>query len=471
MANGSVNKAGWAAAGVAGVAVLASPWLIGLRVEASFRDGIKRLSEQSPYPITVSRYARGYGSATAETRIEIPLPPEAADDDNGAAARPPRTLVLGLQHAISHGPRPDSPLRIARLVTTPKLDAELTAALQPLFGDAAALTLITDLGFGGALSGSLRSPAVDTSNTDALGSPLHLRWAGIDGEYSITGRQLVMRIDSPGLELSAPHDRDSRIGPMQLRADMQRIADGPLWAGTSTLAIASATFKTGAAAIAMEAVQVDSETRAVDGLMNSGVRFSAASFNAGGTRIDQLRLNLAVDHLDAAATSELSQAMNRYQQALGPDGKAADPLAMMAELKPVLGRLAAGHPEFRVDELSFGSPDGTVKLDGRLRYIGDANLDDFAVPRDLEGRVQFEAPLTTVNLLLGQKVRADMAESAGVAPAEVPPEVVASALAGSRSAMVAQGLLLIDGDRASSTMAFERGALTINGKTLGGPAP
>lgn len=467
----AAGKAAWAVGVIGSVAVVA-PYVIGLRIESAFRAGIASLSEQSPYPIRISRYQRSLYSAEADTVIEIVLPPEAQapDDDGHASDAPaaPKVLQLRLHHAISHGPRLDGPLRFGRLVTAPQLDAELKASLAPLFGELPLLTLTTDLGYTGALSGSLQSPTVDASTAGA--DAVKVRWAGIDSSYSLGGGHFVLQLAAPSLDIVSDDGKRGSFGPLAITADMTQVDDSPLWIGTSTMTIASLALKSADATSTLNQFVLSSDTKLVDGAINSGVQFSASSVEAAGTRIDQPRLHVAFDHLDKAATIAMSTAANRYQQTHGKDAT-VDPATMMAELKPAFSQLAAGHPELRIDELSFGSPAGAVKAEASLRYIGDANFDDFSPLTDVEGHAQFDAPLDYVNLLLSQKIRADLAGNAGVPPTEVPPEVIASALRNTRDALIAQGLLLVDGQQAKSAMAFKGGVLTINGKTLGTGVP
>ena len=459
------------AIGIIGVVAVAGPYVIGLRIESAFRAGIASMSEQSPYPIRISRYERGFYSAEAQTTIEIVLPPEAhaheADHEDEAPAAP-KIVQLRLNHAISHGPRLDGLLRLGRLVTTPQLDDDLKTSLTPLFGEQPLLTLITDLGVAGGISGSLRSPAVDAST--AAAEALKVRWAGIESSYSLGGGHLLLQLAAPGLDIAGNDGKQGSFGQLAMTADMTQVDDSPLWIGTSTITVASLALKSAEVTSTLNQFALSSDTKLVDGAISSGVQFSATSFEAAGTRIDQPRLTVTFDHLDTAATIAMSTAANRYQQTHGKDA-AVDPAAMMAELKPAFSQLAAGHPELRVDELSFGSPAGAVKAEGSLRYIGDANFDDFSPLTDVEGHAQFDAPLDYINLLLSQKIRADLAGNAGVAPNEVPQEVIASALQNTRDALIAQGLLLVDGQQAKSVVAFKGGVLTINGKALGAGVP
>jgi len=459
------------AIGIIGLVAVAGPYVIGLRIESAFRAGIASMSEQSPYPIRISRYERGLYSAEAETTIEIVLPPEAHSHEEGhedEAPAAPKVMQLRLNHAISHGPRLDGLFRLGRLITTPQLDDDLKTSLAPLFGEQPLLTLITDLGLTGGVSGSLQSPAADASTAGR--EALKVRWAGIESSYSVGGGHLVLQLAAPSLDITDNDGKQGSLGPLAITADMTRVNGSSLWIGSSTMTIASLALKYADATSTLNQFALSSDTQLVDGSINSGVQFSATSLDAAGARIDQPRLVIAFDHLDTAATIAISTAANRYQQAHGKDA-AADPAAMMAELKPAFGQLAAGHPELRIDELSFRGPAGVVKAKGGLRYIGDANLDDFSPLTDIEGQAQFDAPMDYVNLLLSQKVRADLAGNAGVAPAEVPQEVIASALQNTRDALIAQGLLLVDGQQAKSAVAFKGGVLTINGKTLGAGAP
>lgn len=459
------------AIGVIGSVAAAGPYVIGLRIESVFRAGIASMSEQSPYPIRISRYERGIYSAEAETAIEVVLPPDTHAHEQGhenEAPAAPKVLQLQLHHTISHGPRLDGLLRLGRLVTTPQLDDELKTSLAPLFGEQPLVTLTTDLGFTGRISGSLRSPAVDASTAGL--NALKVRWAGIESSYSLGRGHLMLQLAAPGLDITGDADQQGSFGQLAMSADMTQVDDSPLWIGTSKITVASLALKSAEVTSTLNQFALDADTRLADGSINSGVQFSATSLEAAGTRIDQPRLRISFDHLDTAATIAMSTAANRYQQTHGKDA-AVDPAAMMAELKPAFSQLAAGHPELRVDELSFGSPAGAAKAEGSLRYIGDANVDDFSPLTDVEGHARFDAPLATVNLLLSQKIRADLAGNAGVAPDEVPQEVIASALQNTRDALVAQGLLLVDGPQAKSVMAFKGGVLTINGKVLGAGAP
>lgn len=471
-----MNAAGKAvlAVGIIGTVAVAVPYLIGMRIESEFRAGVAELAEQTPYPISISRYQRGLYSAEADTAIEIALPPEPHDHDDGdhpdEAPAAPRMVTLHLHHEISHGPRLDGLLRSGRLVTTPRLEGDLQAAFAPLFGDAPVFTLITDLGYLGGISGSLRSPPIDSS-TGAESEAKTVHWAGIDSNYSFGGGHFLMHLEAPELSSTSATAGQAAGGPLVITADMRKIDDGPLWIGSSSLSIASITTKTADGAFALNQLALASDTKVNDGQLDSGVQFSAASLEAAGARFDKLRLDFALDHLDAAATTELSLAIRQYQQAHATDATAADPMVMMAALKPAFGRLAGGHPEARIKELSFTGPSGSVAASGSLRYVGDANLDDFSLPADVEAEGQFEAPLDYVNLVLGRQVRTDLAANAGVAPEEVPPEVLASALQNARDGLLAQGLLVVDGQQATSTVSFRNGALTINGKTLGVGGP
>lgn len=471
-----MNAAGKAvlAVGIIGTVVVTVPYLIGMRIESEFRAGVAELAEQTPYPISISHYRRGLYSAEADTAIEIALPPEPHDHDDDdhpeEAPAAPQMVTLKFHHEITHGPRLDSLLHSGRLVTTPQLDGDLKALFAPLFGEAPVFTLITNLGYFGGISGSLRSPPVDSSTgTGSEAKTVH--WAGVDSTYSFSGGHFLMHLEAPELSSTRAATGQAAGGPLVVTADMRRIDDGPLWIGSSSLSIASITAKTPDGAFALNQLVLASDTKVDDGQLDSGVQFSAASLEAAGARFDKLHLDFALNHLDAAATTELSLAIRRYQQAHATDAAAADPKVMMAALKPAFGRVAGGHPEARIKELSFTGPAGSVAASGSLRYVGDANLDDFSLPADVEAEGQFEAPLDYINLVLGRQVRTDLAASAGVAPEEVPPEVLASALQNARDGLLAQGLLVVDGQQASSVVSFKNGALTINGKTLGAGGP
>lgn len=459
----AAGKAALAIGIIGGVAV-AGPYVIGLRIESGFRAGIASLSEQSPYPIRISRYERGLYSAEAETTIEIALPP---DEDEA-----PKILLLRLQHAISHGPRPDGPLRAGHAVTTARFDDAPKIPVTALFGEHPAFTLTTDISYLGGISGSLGSPAVNviTPGDDEAPEALTAQWSGVEAHYSFRNGHFVGRLEAPALHMSEADESVVDIGPTLLTADMQQIDPGRLWVGSSAMTVDSIAVNVDDGRVVIKQIAVDSSSEITDGQMSAVIKMSIADIEAAGG-FDKLRLDIAFDHFDAAGIADLSRALNRVQQAHGRDGAAADPAVLITELKPALGRVAAAHPEFRIDEFSFNGPGGAVTAKGGIRYVGDANLDNLAPITDIEAEGQFDAPLADIDQLLRKKVHSDLASNAGVAPNEVPQEVIASALQNTRDAMIAQGLLLVDGQQAKSVMTFKGGVLTINGKTLGAGVP
>ena len=459
--------AGLVAVGALGIGL---PWLIGQKIETDFRAAIAAAPDHYPYPLTLVRYERGLFSSVAETRHALDLGPDTDDiriDDDGKPVLPPNRIVaLTLLHRISHGPRLDG-LRLARVVNTVALDGEWREAARTVFGDAEPVTLTVDIGLAGGLSGELLSPAIDTrlpGDGDAGGR--HLQWSGISGRFSSAGDHLVGALDAPGLKID---DGAFAMGPVAVNTDLTAIADG-IWTGSFGSSVASFSVKGPAGAATMTGIRLDSDTADKAGKLQSAATLSIGELQFNDTRVQDARLRMVLDQFRTRSLSDLSRALNRYNTE--HSGKPVDHdemQRMLAALKPSLAAVAADQPVFAIEDLSFSAPQGKVAFSGKLQYVGDANLDDFAAGADVAADASLAAPLALIDLLLQLQAANTVIPGPDGEAIELTPEQLAAAAQASRDAAIAQGLLRVDGDRASTVVEFKAGALTVNGKPLGAP--
>lgn len=453
-----------AALGITAAAVLGAPWAIGLKVESDFRAAIAAAPAHYPYPVTLLRYQRGWFGAEAETRQLLDLGPDAdaiTFDDEGQPVLPPnRSVPLTVLHRISHGPRLDG-LRLARIVNTLKPEGDWLGDLRSLFGAAEPLTLTVDVGLAGGLSGTLVSPPFDQRLPGADGADATtLTWAGLDARFDLDGRQVQGRLDAPGLS----RDGDGfALGPTTMTLDATVVADG-VWTGRFASHLASLRARSPEGALTITDLQLDSDSADTGGTLKSGVTMAIKAMQFDALRIDDTRLRIVLDRIDTAALSTLSGTLNR--QAAGGAGSAP----MAEELQPALAAIAAGQPLLVVETLSFTAPQGKAEASGRVQYVGDSRLDDFAPLADLAVGAKIDLPMPLLELLLqAQVIRSTTAPGLDGELHGPSPEQVTAGVSTMLSGLVSQGLLLVDNGRGRSEVDFRAGALTVNGTPLAPP--
>lgn len=436
------RKAVAAGALVALALALGVPYGIGLRVEADFRAALAAAPRHAPYPATLVRYDRGLFGASAETRFEL---------EPG--------VFLGLHHAISHGPRLDG-LRTARIVSTLDTRPDWLAWLRQVYGSTDPLTVTVDVGWPGDFAIAVRSPAIAPGEANG-----GLRWQGLDGRFAVDGDRVHGRADAPGLDLG---DRGA-LGALALGLDTRVIADG-VWTGTASASLASLRAAGPQGLLSITGLHLESDSREHDGQLRSAFSVAARAIEVDGSGISDARLRAVLDGVGVPALSQLSAALNR-DGAAGPaidDPEAAQHL--LAAVRPALGAIAAGQPSFAVEELSFAAPQGKVDASARVRYVGDAAIDDFSPLGDLAVAGKFEMPLALLELLVG--AQAEVASSARGLDGEMlrpSPEQLAAHVRTTLAGLIAQGLLQVDGERARSELDYKPGALSINGQALAAP--
>jgi len=451
--------------GALGVGV---PWSIGHKVESDFRAAIAAAPDHYPYPVSLLRYERGLFSSVAETQQMFDIGPDPDDitiDDDGNPVMPPSRLVpLTLHHAISHGPRLDG-IRLVRFVNTLKLEGNLQKAVSRVFGTAEPVTLTVDIGFGGGASGALVSPAVDTTlPADGDAKASHILWSGLTGRFSMNGDHLIASLDAPGLKID---DNAFVIGPVTMKTDLTAVAD-TVWTGTFGSTFASFSANGAAGAVSLSDLHVDSDTTDTSGILHSGATVTFKEMRFNEVSVSDSRLRLMLDRIGTQALAELSRTLNRYTaQQAGKTPDATDLQRMFDAMKPSLAALATRQPIFAVEDLSFTSPQGKVQFSGQVQYLGDGNFEDFAVGTDVAAGAKLAAPLALIDLMLQMRASKAVIPGPDGEPIQLSAEQIAASAQASRDGAIAQGLLTVDGDRASTVVEFKGGTLTVNGKPLG----
>ncbi|WP_439641007.1 YdgA family protein [Nevskia sp.] len=447
-------------------------WVIGRRIEADIRALIAEAPDHYPYPVRLLRYERGLFSSVAETEHRYDLGPDPGAitvDDNGQAVLPPNRIVpLTLLHRISHGPRLDG-LRLARIINTVKFDGDLQDRTRRLFGDAEPVQLTVDLGIGGGISGELLSPAVDARLPgDGDAASRHLQWSGIRGRFDISGDHVVGSLDAPGLDLD---DGGVVMGPVAVKTDLTLIADGVL-IGRVGSSFASFSHKGPAGVVALSGIHIDADTADSDGQLKSTTTMAIRELRFNDTRVSDAQLRMVFDRFGTQAMSDLSLAINRFSaQQVGKPADEAQAQQMLAAIKPSLAAAAADQPIFAIEDLSFTAPQGKLQFSGKVQYVGDANLDDFTIRTDVAADAKLAMPVALIDLLLTLQAAKVVVPGAHGEPVHLSPEQIAAFARSNRDGAVAKGMLVVEGDLASTAVQFRDGALIVNGKPFGAAPP
>jgi len=431
---------------VAGTAVLLAPIGLGWKLERDFRHHLAEYRQQ--LPLELLEYRRGWYSSRARSRLQLSL----ANGDS---------LPLLLDHRILHGPGSEG-LHYAHIRTSVVPEGAAGARLLQFFDGAAPLVISSDIGFLGGVSGELLSPAASSDASD----PATLQWLGLRGHFRYSAD------DSGRLTLQAPAlaftgtTGNAELRDIALAAQLQRSAASGLWLGESSFNIGLVEARFGESSLVAHGLSYSGASSEAAGLVTMKLSYGLQQLAVGASTIDDFHLRIALANLDARALKAYDDALR--QAAIG--GTQARPQTVLDSLRSQAPLLLARKPQLSVEEARMAYNGAPLSAQGRVRYVGDTQLDDFSAMSDLAGELRLELPRELLAASLRRQLEREMQLRA--MQAGQPPDATAlAAPAVDRliEGLVARGLLVeLAKGVYRVNLKLDAGQVLVNGQPLGG---
>jgi uncharacterized protein YdgA (DUF945 family) len=510
-----MKKPGLIAAIVA-LVVLAYPlsaWLLGKQVETALAEQYKQV-ESLPYIKVIDRqYDRGVFASTEVVTFEVlgdmfraiekahkeaakqaaeqaaAGDPQAAVPEAAPAPAPAPSAALvplrfTVRSEIKHGPAPGmSTIAAAVADSELSLDGPMQQELAKLLGDKKPLTAHTVYRFDGGGSSAVASPAFAANLPgEEPGTVTRMSWEGFTANIDFTKnlQSYTMTGDAPKLEMLDAKGIAAVMTGLKFSGEQTRIFDDEplLYSGTQrfTMAQMSITDKSGKEQpVVLKQIAYDIAMPANGEFLDMVAKMGAEGVQVGDQNYGPAHYDFSLKHLHARTTAKLYRAMLKMYSdpvALADPAKALAPLA-----EPGL-ELLKHNPEFRIDRLSFKSPQGEAVVSATAK-LKDAKPEDFANPMMLLAKLDASADLALPESLLagmsGGPMPADEdEEKADPATVALQQQQKQQMLEQQLAAFAEQGYITRGGGLVKSKIEYREGKLSVNGKpfnpmAMGGP--
>ena len=353
--------------------------------------------------------------------------------------------------------------------------------LAKLLGDKKPLTAHTVFRFDGGGNSAIASPAfaVDIPGEEP-GKVSRMSWQGFNANVDFTKnlQSYTMSGEAPKLEMLDANGIAAVMTGLKFSGEQTRIFDDEplLYSGTQrfTMAQMSIADKNGKEQpVLLKQIAYDIAMPASGEFLDMVAKMGAEGVQVGEQNYGPAHYDFSLKHLHARTTAKLYRAMMKMYSdpvALADPTKAFAPLA-----EPGL-ELLKHNPEFRIDRLSFKTPQGEAAGSASAK-LKDAKPEDLANPMMLLAKLEASADIALPESLLANMSGGAMhAASEGEAP---DPETVAAhkeMLEQQLAGFAEQGYITRAGGLVKSKIEFRDGQLTVNGKpfnpmAMRGPAP
>lgn len=505
-------------AAIAVPVVLAYPlssWVLGKQVETALAEQYKQL-ESLPYVKVVDRqYDRGVFASTEVVTYEVmgdmfraiekaqkeaakQAAEQAAAGDAEAvrgeaapAVAPKATAALvplrfTVRSEIRHGPAPGmSTIAAAVADSELTLDGAMQQELAKLLGDKKPMTAHTVFRFDGGGNSAIASPAfaVDIPGEEP-GKLSRMSWQGFTANVDFTKslQSYTMSGEAPKLEMLDAKGFAAVMTGLKFSGEQTRVFDDEplLYSGTQrfTMAQMSIADKNGKEPpVVIKQIAYDIALPASGEFLDMVAKMGAEGVQVGDQNYGPAHYDFSLKHLHARTTAKLYRAMMKMYSdpvALADPAKALGPLA-----EPGL-ELLKHNPEFRIDRLSFKSPQGEAVVSATAK-LKDPKPEDFSNPMMLLAKLDASADLALPESLLASMSGSPM--HASDAEEKPDPETVAlqqqqkqQMLEQQLAAFAEQGYITRGNGLVKSKIEYREGKLSVNGKpfnpmAMGGAAP
>jgi hypothetical protein len=343
------------------------------------------------------------------------------------------------------------------------------ATEQYYFGGAAPFDVVFSVAPGGAMAGSLRSPAVDKPIVKAQKSRVVL--AASSGSFSVSGAG-AYRFDwkMPKVQLTAPETSVALDG-IALSA-FGRLADHD-FAAPSGFSASVQSYKARTREHVSELAQVAVTSSLTPGAETLRIAFgvtlgSGSVVAAGATHAwDSLEFRCSLADVPKAAAAKFSAQLNSIWDTEASPGERS--LLAMDAASEFAAALAEADPVFAVDKLDLRAPGGNVAAMLRLRLDKSRWLSETAAwgitnALMLDGKVSMSRALALDAVgasMRDQALALLKADGRDATPENV--KAVSRHVAESSLAQLAALGLVKDGDTLDFELVGRNGAFTVNG--------
>lgn len=465
----------------------AASWVLGTQIESALSDQYKQI-ESMPYVKVVERkFERGVFASTEVVTFEVmgdmfrslekarkTARAEAAAADPEAAKTAPaplQPLRFTVRSEIKHGPLPGmSALAAATSDSELVLDATTQQELARLIGDKKPLTAHTVYRFDGGGSSDVASPAFAASFPGVEPDTVNrMSWEGFTAKVDFARGMQSYTIagDAPKLEILDGKGVAVVMAGLKFDGDAKRLFDDEplLYAGTQhfTLAQMSVADKSGKTPpVQFKQVAYDIAMPAAGEFVDVVAKMGAEGVQIGEQNYGPAHYDFSVRHLHARSVANFYRAMLKMYGDPAALAAAGDPTRAFAALSEPGKELLVRNPEFRIDRLSFKTPQGEAAVSASAK-LNDAKPEDLANPMMLIAKLEASADLALPESLLGNMPGGAMravGEEADPEMAAMQARMLEQQLAG----FAEQGYITRADGVVKSKIVFRSGQLSVNGK-------
>ena len=453
--------------------LLVSPFAIGSFTENSLREQIEIYDLNASISASVESYERGWFDATARIRFGIAdsiLEQFPIADPSMPAAAMLQGLEIPVIVEVTHGPiLTDNGFGLGTASIRAYIDPEspMVAVAQNLLGMPYPFEFRGRAGFGMGFRFEGEIPAAENAFEDLSYSFSGLNYTGRinDGDTSVQASTENLSIQSPFFSailesLAMDYDYDYRPDKIPLGGGEFSIASVT---ATNPLLGAEPMFAASDLTMTVSSDENDAGTH-----IDASVVYRAGSLSVADLfAVNDAAIGITANHLDGAALMEMQEFAANMPLDVSDE-------ELLELLMPILDQLIAGDPVITLEPARFAMTQGD--FDGRAMIAIDSSVlptGSFmelvnpmfamqAVSAELEMSISKELAAYLAGMAMGQQ----LAAVSGPGAAPMAPEQAAAMAEAQFTVLVAQGLLVDEGERYSTSIEFTGGTAMANGQPI-----
>lgn len=453
--------------------LLVSPFAIGSFTENGLREQIDIYDQNPSISASVESYERGWFDGTARLRFGVAdsiLEQFPLGDPNSPAAAMLQGLEIPVIVEVTHGPiLMDDGFGVGTASIRAYIDPEspMVAIAENLLGLPYLFEFRGRAGFGTGFRFEGEIPAAESAFEDLSYSFSGLNYSGRirNGDTEIEASTDNLSIQSPFFSailqsLAMQYDYDYRPGKIALADGEFSIASVT---ATNPLLGAEPMFAASDLLVTVGSDENDAGTH-----IDASVVYGAGSLEVADlVAINDAAIGITANHLDGAALMQLQDFATNMPLDVSDE-------ELLFLLMPILDQLISGDPVITLEPAQFGMSEGD--FEGRAKIEIDSSVlptGSFtelvnpmfamqAVNAELEMSISKALAAHLAGLAMGQQ----LAAMSGPGAAQMAPEQAAAMAEAQFTVLVAQGLLVDEGDRYSTSIEFTGGTATANGQPI-----